>query len=66
MKYFKIKRTWSVKAEDEAEAFRVVVADPTEHLESEEVTRVEYKKPKQETGWGAGIRSQLTGSNNKR
>jgi hypothetical protein len=36
MKYFKIKRTWSVKAEDEAEAFRVVAADPTEHLESEE------------------------------
>src|SRR4051794_23298776 len=67
MKYFKIKRTWSVKAEDEAEAFRLVTANPTEHLESEEVTRTEYLKPKQETGWAAGFRNQLAGhSNSKR
>jgi hypothetical protein len=66
MKYFKIKRVWSVKAETEEEAFRQVATDPTEHLESEEVTRTEYKKPRQETGWVAGVRSQLTGSNSKR
>jgi hypothetical protein len=68
MKYFKIKRVWSVKAETEEEAFCLVAADPTEHLESEEVTRTEYKKPKQETGWASGFRNQLTGggSNHKR
>src|SRR5512135_3709681 len=63
MKYFKITRTWSVKAEDEAEALRQIAADPTKHLESETVARTEYKRRKQETGWAAGIRSQLTGSN---
>ncbi|HEX2987917.1 MAG TPA: hypothetical protein VHS06_07075 [Chloroflexota bacterium] len=67
MKYFKITRTWSVKAEDEAEALHQIAADPTEHLESEAVARTEYmKKPKQETGWAAGIRNQLTGSNSQR
>ena len=66
MNYFKITRTWRVKAEDEAEAFRLIAADPNEHLESETVARTEYKKPKQETGWGAGFRNQLVGSNSKR
>ena len=62
MKYFKITRTWSVKADDEAEAFRLVAADPTKYLESEAVTRTEYKRPKPEAGWGAAIRGQLTGA----
>jgi hypothetical protein len=66
MKYFKIKRVWSVKAETEEDAFRQVATNPTEHLESEEVTRTEYKKPKQETGWASGFRSQIIGSNSKR
>ena len=67
MKYFKIKRMWSVKADDESEAFRKVAAEPDKYLESEEVTRTEYKKPLQETGWSAGLRNQLIGgSNNKR
>ncbi|WP_448620078.1 hypothetical protein [Geodermatophilus sp. URMC 65] len=66
MKYFKIKRVWAVKAETEEEAFRLVATDPKEYLESEEVTRVEYKKPKQETGWVSGFKNQLTGSNSKR
>ena len=63
MKYFKITRTWSVKADDEADAFRLVAADPNKYLESEAVTRTEYKKPKPEqTGWGAAVRNQLLGS----
>jgi hypothetical protein len=66
MKYFRITRTWSVKAEDEADALHQIAADPNEHLESQAVTRTEYKKRKPETGWTAGIRSQLTGSNSKR
>ena len=65
MKYFKITRTWSVKADDEAEAFRLVAADPKKHLESEAVTRTEYQKPKQQTGWGAGFRNQLVGSSKR-
>jgi hypothetical protein len=64
VKYFKIKRVWSVKAETEEEAFRQVAADPTEYLESEEVTRTEYKKTRQETGWVSGITNQLVGGSN--
>ena len=43
MKYFKITRTWSVKAADEAEAIHLVATDPDKYLESETVTRTEYK-----------------------
>ncbi len=66
MKYFKITRTWSVKAADEAEAVHLVATDPDKYLESETVTRTEYRKSKPETGWGAGLRNQLLGSNGKR
>jgi hypothetical protein len=62
MKYFKISKTWSVKAESEEEAIKQVVADPGQYLESESVTRTEYKKPQQKTGWGTAIRDQLIGS----
>ena len=37
MKYFKITRTWSVKAADEAEAVHLVATDPDKYLESETV-----------------------------
>ncbi|MCU1483102.1 MAG: hypothetical protein JWQ19_3888 [Subtercola sp.] len=67
MKYFKIVRSWSVKAEDEADAFRLVAADPGKYLESEAVTRTEYKRPQQESaGWTHGIVDQLTGSSRRR
>ncbi|MGY1710361.1 hypothetical protein ACI8AC_12715 [Geodermatophilus sp. SYSU D00758] len=69
MKYFKITRTWSVKAESEEEAFKKVAADPHKYLESEAVTRTEYKRPQQGGGgWTAALATQLTGggSNNKR
>ena len=66
MKYFKITRSWSVKAENETEAVQLIEANPDEYLESESVTRTEYKKPRQETGWGASIRNQVLGGNNKR
>ena len=66
MKYFKIIRTWSVKAEDEAEAFKQVAAEPSKYLESESVMRTEYKKPAQPTGWTQGIKDQLVGATGRR
>ena len=62
LKYFKITKTWSVKAESEDEAIKQVAADPGQYLESESVTRTEYKKPQQKTnGWANGFRQQLLG-----
>jgi len=66
VKYFKITKTWAVKAESEAEAVTLVAASPAEYLDSETVTRTEYKKPQQKTGWGNTIKDQLIGSNSKR
>jgi len=66
MKYFKITRSWVVKAEDEAEAFKLVAANPAKYLDSESVTRTEYKRPQQKTGWGQAIKDQMLGSNTKR
>ena len=66
MKYFKITKTWAVKAEDESEAVKLIAADPAKYLDSETVTRTEYKKPQQKTGWGNAIKGQLLGSNSKR
>ena len=62
VKYFKITKTWSVKAESEEEAIKQVAADPASYLESETVTRTDYKKPQQKAGgWVNGFRSQLLG-----
>ena len=62
MKYFKITKTWAVKAESETEAIKLVVADPEKYLDSETVTRTEYKKPQQKTGgWVNGFKAQLLG-----
>lgn len=66
MKYFKITRSWVVKAEDEAEAFKLVAANPSEYLDAETVTRTEYKRPQPKTGWSQAIKDQVLGSNNKR
>ena len=41
MKYFKITKSWAVKAESEAEALKLVVAEPEKYLDSETVTRTE-------------------------
>jgi hypothetical protein len=64
--YFKITKTWAVKAESEAEAIKLIAADPVKYLDSETVTRTEYKKPQPQTGWGNAIKEQLLGSYSKR
>ena len=66
MKYFKITKTWAVKADSEAEAIKLVAAEPVKYLDSETVTRTEYKKPQPQTSWGSAVKEQLLGSNNKR
>jgi hypothetical protein len=66
VKYFKITKTWAVKAESEAEALKLVVAEPDKYLDSETVTRTEYKRPQQKAGWGNAVKEQLIGSNGKR
>ena len=66
MKYFKITKAWSVKAESETEAIKLVAAAPDEYLDSESVTRTEYKRPQQKTGWGKAVKDQLLGSTSQR
>ena len=62
MKYFKITKTWSVKAESEAEAIKLVVASPDEYLDSESVQRTEYKRRQQKSGgWVNSAKNQLLG-----
>jgi hypothetical protein len=66
VKYFKITKTWAVKAETETEAIKLIAADPEKFLDSETVTRTEYKKPQPKTGWGNTVKDQLLGSHSKR
>ena len=66
MKYFKITKVWAVKAETEAEAVKLIAADPTKYLDSETVTRTEYKKPVQKAGWGNAVKEQLLGANSRK
>jgi hypothetical protein len=66
MKYFKITKTWAVKAESEAEAVKLIAADPGKYLDSETVQRTEYKKPQPKTGWGNAVKEQFLGGNRKR
>ena len=62
LKYFKITKSWKVEAETEEEAIKQVAQNPGEYLESETVTRTEYKKPQQKAGgWTNGFRQQLLG-----
>ena len=65
LKYFKITKSWLVKVEDtatEAEAIKLIAAKPDKYLDSETVTRTEYKKPQTHSGWGNTIKNQLIGS----
>jgi hypothetical protein len=64
MKYFKITKTWAVKAETEAEAIRLVASEPEKYLDAESVQRTEYKRSQQKTGWGTAVKDQLIGSAN--
>ena len=48
-----------------SEAFKLVATNPSEYLESETVTRTEYKKPQPKTGWSHAIKEQVLGSNSK-
>ena len=66
MKYFKITKTWAVKAESETEAIKLVAAEPDKFLDSEQVVRTEYRRPQQQTGWGTAIKTQVLGNNSKR
>jgi hypothetical protein len=66
VKYFKITKTWAVKAESEAEAVKLIAADPGKYLDSETVQRTEYKKPQPKTGWGTAVKEQFLGNNRKR
>jgi hypothetical protein len=62
LKYFKITKAWKVEAETEEEAIKQVAQNPGQYLESETVTRTEYKKPQQKAnGWANGFRQQLLG-----
>jgi hypothetical protein len=62
VKYFKITRTWAVKAETEEEARKLIADNPDEYLDSETVTRTEYKRKQQQTGWGQTIKDQVLGT----
>jgi hypothetical protein len=68
VKYFKFTKSWVVQVDDkddEPEAKKLIAADPEKYLETETVTRTEYKKRKQQTdGWGTAVKSQLFGSSN--
>jgi hypothetical protein len=67
VKYFKITKTWAVKAESETEAINLVKASPEDYLDQESVTRTEYKRPQQKAGgWTNGFKEQLLGANSKR
>ena len=65
MKYFKITKTWAVQAESEAEAIKLIAADPVQYLDSETITRTEYKKLQPQTSWGNAVKEQLLGANSK-
>ena len=62
MKYFKITKSWSIKVWSEEVAIMQVAADPAQNLESETVSRTDYKKPQQKAGgWANGFKSQILG-----
>jgi hypothetical protein len=61
MKYFKITRTWVVKAETEEEVRKLIAQKPEEYLDSETVTRTEYKRKQQQAGWRHAVKEQVFG-----
>jgi hypothetical protein len=67
MKYFKITKSWAVKAESETEAIKLIAAEPEKYLDAQTITRTEYVKPQQKAGsWANGFKNQLLGSDSKR
>ena len=64
MKYFKITKSWVVKAESESEAIKLIAAEPEKYLYVETLTRTEYKNHKQTGSCGNGFKDQLLGSAN--
>jgi hypothetical protein len=64
MKYFKITRTWVVKVADEQgeqDARKLIDDNPDEYLDSETVTRTEYKRKQPQAGWGHAVKEQVFG-----
>ena len=64
MKYFKITRTWVVKVADaqgEQDARKLIDEKPDEYLDSETVTRTEYKRKQPQSGWGHAVKEQILG-----
>jgi hypothetical protein len=68
VKYFKITKSWAVKAESETEAIKLIAAEPEKYLDAETVTRTEYKQRQQKSGngWATAAKDQLLGTNGKR
>jgi len=72
VKYFKFTKTYLVKVKDEeseADAIKLIAAEPQKYLDAETVTRTEYKqRPQQQSrnGWVTATKDQLLGTNGKR
>jgi hypothetical protein len=66
MQYFKITRTWVVKAADEQEAFKLITEKPDDYLDAVTVTRTEYKRKQPQAGWGQTVKDQVFGSQGNR
>ena len=71
MKYFKFAKTYLVKVKDEeseADAIKLIDAEPQKYLDSETVTRTEYRqRPQQKSGgWATAAKDQLLGTNSQR
>jgi hypothetical protein len=64
VKYFKITKTWAVKAESEEGAIKLITSEPEKYLDATTVTRTEYKSHKQTGGWGTAVKDQLLGNAN--
>jgi hypothetical protein len=68
VKYFKITKSWSVRAEDEDSAMKLVAEDPEKYLDSKSVQRTEYRQRQQQksgNGWVTAAKDQLLGSNSR-
>jgi hypothetical protein len=64
VKYFTITRTWKVKVKDEEgeqEARTLITENSDEYLDSETVTRTEYKRKQPQAGWGHTVKEQVFG-----
>lgn len=62
MYYFKFTRTHAVKAENEDEARKLITSDPQKYLDSETVTRTEYKRQPKAPGLVGAAMKQVLGN----